>query len=155
MWYMGTGCLRHMTGDKSKFISLQEKESGIVTYKDNNKGKILGLGFDAKVDEGVFIGYSTTSKAYSVFNKRTLVVEESIHLTFDESNTFKKGNLLNDEVEIGNDSTLQEKQNLEKKTTNTNRNLFLTCRIFIKPLPKEIFYKLRTNLGVINESYFT
>ena len=42
--------------------------------------------FDVKLDEGVFLGYSTTSKAYRIFNKRTLVVEESIHVTSDESN---------------------------------------------------------------------
>nr|KYP55380.1 hypothetical protein KK1_001592 [Cajanus cajan] len=33
-----------MTVDKNKFITLQEKESGGVTYGDNNKGKILGSG---------------------------------------------------------------------------------------------------------------
>nr|KYP44449.1 hypothetical protein KK1_034026 [Cajanus cajan] len=33
-----------MIGDKSKFVSLQEKESGTITYGDNNKGKILGSG---------------------------------------------------------------------------------------------------------------
>lgn len=30
--------------------------------------------FDSKVDEGNFIGYSTTSKAYRMYNKRTLVL---------------------------------------------------------------------------------
>ena len=33
-----------MTGDKSKFSSLSLKENGYVTYGDNNKGKILGVG---------------------------------------------------------------------------------------------------------------
>ena len=41
--------------------------------------------FDPKSDEGIFLGYSRTSKAFRVFNKRTLVVEESIHVVFDES----------------------------------------------------------------------
>ena len=36
-------------------------------------------------DEEVFLGYSLTSKAYKVFNKRTLVVEESIHVSFDDN----------------------------------------------------------------------
>ena len=40
----------------------------ILNTKDN-----LGK-FDSKVDEGIFLGYSTSSKAYRVFNKRTLVV---------------------------------------------------------------------------------
>ena len=35
--------------------------------------------------KGFYLGYSTTSKAFRVFNKRTLVVEENIHVVFDES----------------------------------------------------------------------
>ena len=42
--------------------------------------------FYPKSDVGIFLGYSNTSQAYRVYNKRTLVVEESIHVTFDESN---------------------------------------------------------------------
>ena len=38
--------------------------------------------FDSRSDEGIFLGYSERSKAYRVFNKRTLVVEESIHVEF-------------------------------------------------------------------------
>nr|XP_009597079.1 uncharacterized protein LOC104093065 [Nicotiana tomentosiformis] len=41
--------------------------------------------FDAKSDEGIFLGYSSQSKAYKVYNKRTQCVEESIHVIFDES----------------------------------------------------------------------
>ena len=44
--------------------------------------------FDSKADEGIFLGYSTYSKAYRVFNKRTLVVEEYMHVIFDKSNSF-------------------------------------------------------------------
>jgi len=31
-----------MTGDKTKFSKLELKEEGFVTYRDNNKGRILG-----------------------------------------------------------------------------------------------------------------
>ena len=40
--------------------------------------------FDAKTDEGIFLGYSSRSKAYRVFNKRTSSIEESLHVSFDE-----------------------------------------------------------------------
>ena len=53
----------------------------ILNTKDN-----LGK-FDSKADEGIFLGYSTSSKANRVFKKRTLVVEESMHVIFDESNS--------------------------------------------------------------------
>lgn len=41
--------------------------------------------FDPKSFEGVFLGYSQTSKAYIVLNKETMVVEESLNVMFDES----------------------------------------------------------------------
>nr|GFC85092.1 Gag-Pol polyprotein [Tanacetum cinerariifolium] len=37
-----------------------------------------------KGDECVFVGYSTQSRAYKVYNKRTRVIMESIHVNFDE-----------------------------------------------------------------------
>ena len=42
--------------------------------------------FDSKFDIGIFLGYSNSSKAYRVYNKRTLFVKKSMHVTFDESN---------------------------------------------------------------------
>ncbi|GJX57450.1 putative ribonuclease H-like domain-containing protein [Tanacetum coccineum] len=41
--------------------------------------------FDGKADEGFFIGYSTNSKAFKVFNKRTRIVEENLHVQFSEN----------------------------------------------------------------------
>nr|GEW18618.1 hypothetical protein [Tanacetum cinerariifolium] len=37
-----------------------------------------------KGDECIYVGYSTQSRAYRVFNKRTRVIMESIHVNFDE-----------------------------------------------------------------------
>nr|GEZ95086.1 hypothetical protein [Tanacetum cinerariifolium] len=37
-----------------------------------------------KGDECIFVGYSTQSRAYKVFNKRTRVIMESIHVNFDQ-----------------------------------------------------------------------
>nr|GFB85363.1 putative reverse transcriptase, RNA-dependent DNA polymerase [Tanacetum cinerariifolium] len=37
-----------------------------------------------KGDECIFVGYSTQSRAYRVFNKRTRVIMESIHVNFNE-----------------------------------------------------------------------
>ena len=49
--------------------------------------------FDSKSDEAIFLEYSTTSKTFRVFNKRTLVVEESVHVAFDKSNDFSSKNI--------------------------------------------------------------
>ncbi|GKF26104.1 retrovirus-related pol polyprotein from transposon TNT 1-94, partial [Tanacetum coccineum] len=40
--------------------------------------------FDAKADDGYFLGYSFVSKAFRVFNTRRQQVEETYHVTFDE-----------------------------------------------------------------------
>nr|GEW95220.1 putative ribonuclease H-like domain-containing protein [Tanacetum cinerariifolium] len=40
--------------------------------------------FDGKADEGFFIGYSN-SKAFRVFNSRTRIVEENLHVKFSEN----------------------------------------------------------------------
>ncbi|GJS24437.1 putative ribonuclease H-like domain-containing protein [Tanacetum coccineum] len=41
--------------------------------------------FDGKADEGLFVGYSLNSKAFRVFNSRTRIVEENLHIRFSES----------------------------------------------------------------------
>nr|GEW33042.1 retrovirus-related Pol polyprotein from transposon TNT 1-94 [Tanacetum cinerariifolium] len=41
--------------------------------------------FDPKSYEGVFLGYSQTSKAYIVLNKKTIRIEESLNVIFDEN----------------------------------------------------------------------
>ncbi|XP_052619531.1 uncharacterized protein LOC111895070 [Lactuca sativa] len=40
--------------------------------------------FDAKADEGIFLGYSHNFVAYRLLNKRTRKVEETFNLTFDD-----------------------------------------------------------------------
>ncbi|GKD42412.1 putative ribonuclease H-like domain-containing protein, partial [Tanacetum coccineum] len=46
--------------------------------------------FDAKGDEGYFVGYSLSSKAFRVFNKRTKKVEENLHVDFLENKPIEK-----------------------------------------------------------------
>ncbi|GKB46585.1 hypothetical protein Tco_0897338 [Tanacetum coccineum] len=41
--------------------------------------------FDGKADEGFFVGYSTNRKAFRVFNSRTRIVEENLHVQFSEN----------------------------------------------------------------------
>ncbi|GKD67305.1 retrovirus-related pol polyprotein from transposon TNT 1-94 [Tanacetum coccineum] len=41
--------------------------------------------FDPKSYEGVFLGYSQNIKAYTILNKHTRKIEESLNVTFDET----------------------------------------------------------------------
>ena len=48
----------------------------------NNGKEQLGK-FDAKVNEGFFLCYVIHGHAYKVYNKRLMIVEESMHVVFD------------------------------------------------------------------------
>nr|GEZ29651.1 retrovirus-related Pol polyprotein from transposon TNT 1-94 [Tanacetum cinerariifolium] len=41
--------------------------------------------FDGKVDEGLLVGYSVSSKAFRVFKSRTRIVKETLHINFLEN----------------------------------------------------------------------
>ncbi|GKA89930.1 retrovirus-related pol polyprotein from transposon TNT 1-94, partial [Tanacetum coccineum] len=56
---------------------------GCLVFIHNHKDD-LGK-FDAKADDGYFLGYSFNSKAFRVFNTRRQQIEETYHVTFDES----------------------------------------------------------------------
>ena len=43
-WYLDSGCSRHMTGDKNCFLTFEKKDGGLVTFENNDKGKIRGKG---------------------------------------------------------------------------------------------------------------
>nr|GEV60805.1 putative ribonuclease H-like domain-containing protein [Tanacetum cinerariifolium] len=67
--------------------------------------------FERKVDEGFLVGYSVNSKAFRVFNSRTRIVQETLHVNFLE-------NKLNVAVTVGNQTNpsagFQDKFDAEK-----------------------------------------
>ncbi|GJZ35471.1 hypothetical protein Tco_0581288 [Tanacetum coccineum] len=78
-----SGCSRHMTGNISYLTDYEEIDGGFVAFGGNSKGgKITGTIW---ADEGFFVGYSTNSKAFRVFNSRTRIVEENLHVQFSEN----------------------------------------------------------------------
>ncbi|KAI3746869.1 hypothetical protein L6452_09311 [Arctium lappa] len=44
IWYLDSGCSRHMTGDKKLLSSFKDKSGGAVTFGDNMQGHIKGYG---------------------------------------------------------------------------------------------------------------
>nr|GFC11741.1 hypothetical protein [Tanacetum cinerariifolium] len=40
--------------------------------------------YDAKAYIGIFVGYAPAKKAFKTYNKRTRIISETIHVTFDE-----------------------------------------------------------------------
>ncbi|XP_021731349.1 uncharacterized protein LOC110698260 [Chenopodium quinoa] len=77
-WYLDSGCSKHMTGDKSKFLSLEDYPGGTVTFGDNKKGEIIGKG---KIGR---------SKSHSIVN--VFLVEGLMHNFLSISQFCDKGN---------------------------------------------------------------
>nr|GEU31503.1 retrovirus-related Pol polyprotein from transposon TNT 1-94 [Tanacetum cinerariifolium] len=77
--------------DKTPYVIFKERISDInyfhvfrcLMFIHNHKDH-LGK-FDAKADDGYFLGYSFVLKYFKVFNTRRQQVEETYHVTFDES----------------------------------------------------------------------
>ena len=44
LWYLDSGCSRHMTGNKKLFKTLFEGKIGTVTFGDRSKSVIRGIG---------------------------------------------------------------------------------------------------------------
>nr|GEY35523.1 hypothetical protein [Tanacetum cinerariifolium] len=80
---------------------LWHRRLGHLNFKTINRNFITeienlkDLKFEAKGDEGYFIGYSMSSKAFRVFNKRTKRVEENLHVDFIKNKLIEKGAGLN------------------------------------------------------------
>jgi len=49
--------------------------------------------FDSKADEGIFLGYSSYSHAYKAYNRKTMLIEESVYIVFYESNQKLRNNV--------------------------------------------------------------
>ncbi|GJX67958.1 retrovirus-related pol polyprotein from transposon TNT 1-94 [Tanacetum coccineum] len=59
-----------------------------------------------KGDACIFVGYSTQSKAYRVFNKRTRMIVETIHVNFDELPQMASDHVSSDPVTTSNELEL-------------------------------------------------
>nr|GEX10129.1 hypothetical protein [Tanacetum cinerariifolium] len=89
---INSGCSRHMIGNRSYLKDYKEIDGGLVSFGGNSKGrKVTGKcklrtgKFDGKADKSLFVGYSLNSKAFRVFNIRTRILEEDLHIRFSES----------------------------------------------------------------------
>nr|GEV63891.1 putative ribonuclease H-like domain-containing protein [Tanacetum cinerariifolium] len=68
------------TLDESK---LWHRRLGHINFKTMNK--LVKGKFDGKADEEFLVGYSVSSKALRVFNSRTRIVQETLHINFLEN----------------------------------------------------------------------
>jgi len=86
LWYLDSGCSKHMTGDASQLINLKRKPTGFVTYADNKRGRVLGVG-DIRGDNDVII-------------KDVLLVDGLKHSLLNISQLCDKGYKITFELEL-------------------------------------------------------
>jgi hypothetical protein len=43
-WYVDSGCSKHMTCDRDKFLTLREERDGSVSFGNDDSSKIIGKG---------------------------------------------------------------------------------------------------------------
>ncbi|GJU43379.1 retrotransposon protein, putative, ty1-copia subclass [Tanacetum coccineum] len=69
-------------------------QNRVLVVKPHNKTpyELFRGKFDGKSDEGFFVGYSLSSKAFRVYNTRTRKVEENLHIGFLENKPMIEGN---------------------------------------------------------------
>ncbi|GJY63542.1 putative ribonuclease H-like domain-containing protein [Tanacetum coccineum] len=64
----------------------ENDQTCVACQKEKQHKASYHLGkFDGKADEVFFIGYSLNSKAFRVFNSRTRIVKENLHIRFSKS----------------------------------------------------------------------
>nr|GEU62433.1 retrovirus-related Pol polyprotein from transposon TNT 1-94 [Tanacetum cinerariifolium] len=104
---------------------------GCPVFIQNHKDH-LGK-FDAKVDDGYFLGYSFVSKAFRVFKTKRQQVKETYHVTFDESmeairftNTFVDKIGINDSSRYPFDEFLHENDPSRQYQENYDISYYLT-----------------------------
>ncbi|GJT03845.1 putative ribonuclease H-like domain-containing protein [Tanacetum coccineum] len=103
--FVDSGCSRHMTGNIAYLSNFKQFDRGYVAFgggayggKISGKGTLKTANLDFKdfrklmaKDEGFFVGYSLSSKAFRVYNTRTKRVEENLHIGFLENKPMIEG----------------------------------------------------------------
>nr|GEW39866.1 integrase, catalytic region, zinc finger, CCHC-type, peptidase aspartic, catalytic [Tanacetum cinerariifolium] len=99
LWYLDSGCSKHMTGNRSQLMNFVSKFLGTVRFGNDQIARIIGYGdyqqgnviisrdldkFDAKADIGIFVRYVPAKKEFRIYNRRTQIISKTIHVTFDE-----------------------------------------------------------------------
>jgi len=98
-WYIDSGCSKHMTRDKSKFLTLSESKSENVTFGNDAPGKIKGKGMlslsngKGKDQYVLFVEGMKHNNSYEHNNRYDLLFNEP-NVTFPDLLSLRVRNLL-------------------------------------------------------------
>nr|GEY24101.1 integrase, catalytic region, zinc finger, CCHC-type, peptidase aspartic, catalytic [Tanacetum cinerariifolium] len=79
------GGISHQTS-----VARTPQQNGVVERRNRTlveaaRTMLIDLGkFDTKADIGIFVGYTPAKKAFRIYNRRTQIISETIHVTFNE-----------------------------------------------------------------------
>ncbi|XP_070020686.1 uncharacterized protein [Nicotiana sylvestris] len=62
IWYIDSGCSKHITGNKNQFLSFEDLKIGNVTFGNGKKGEIIGVGKRKRVNNTYIVDLSTLSE---------------------------------------------------------------------------------------------
>ena len=102
----------------------------ILKYRENVRK------FDPRNDEGIFLGYSSTGKAYRVYNKRTKKVMETVNVVIDEASysSFEKSSEeIPKEILPSEPKVVQEEVDQEPVSPSTPSNVEVSANIPTSP----------------------
>nr|GEV47073.1 hypothetical protein [Tanacetum cinerariifolium] len=92
------GSYDYFTSEHNRVIQIR---GGVLTESSKSSESSIGdhLGkFDAKADDGYFLGYSFNSKAFRLFNTKRQQIKETYHIRFDER--IKATRFINTSVDV-------------------------------------------------------
>jgi hypothetical protein len=95
-------CYLEAKVEKDSLWALKRKETQYLIFQSvclkcfvlNTRDNLNA--FDSNFDFGIFLGYSSCSKAYRVYNNKTFSLEESMHVVFEETQNEKIDEILDD-----------------------------------------------------------
>nr|GEW68677.1 retrotransposon protein, putative, Ty1-copia subclass [Tanacetum cinerariifolium] len=112
--------------------------------------------FDAKGDEGYFVGYSLSSKAFRVFNKRTKKVEENLHVDFLENKLIEKEDGPNCEISNPNATAkVPSADQVEPTVSLTVESKILTVSSLVPTVCLDISPENSSGPRLISEGVFS
>ncbi|GJX06478.1 hypothetical protein Tco_0194410, partial [Tanacetum coccineum] len=102
------------------FMTIAEEEPSVGKNDAISGQDHLGK-FDAKVDDGLFLGYSLVAKAFRVFNIRRQEIKESYHVTFSEDDeAISKSSTEGDEINFKENRSFPDDKFLVPRNKDLN-----------------------------------
>ncbi|XP_019184819.1 PREDICTED: uncharacterized protein LOC109179781 [Ipomoea nil] len=123
--------------------------SGIKCFIHNN-GKNHLRAFDERANEELFMGYSSVSKAFRVLNKRTMVIEESNHVKFDEQSEKNPSG-----IKTSNNSSQNPQQRVDEEISDEEDILSSYTKYHLKVSEPENTIQEMSNVQQINPNVQT